>query len=265
MKISEWLKLPQARNIDDLDSPSATLVHKEIIEQKPFLKKLYTDFYNRFKESMTESAEDKLLVELGSGGGFIKDIVPNVITSDVIQLPGVDKCFSALAMPFEDNTVDAFFMFDVLHHINDSAGFFAELNRCLKVGGKAVMIEPANTAWSRFIYKNFHHEGFDPAGQWGFEQTGPLSDANGAIPWIIFYRDRARFASQFPSLQIVRLENHTPLRYLISGGFSMRQLLPACCYNLVRLTETILSPLNNYLGMFLTIELQKTGANSRDS
>ena len=68
-------------------------------------------------------------------------------TSDVIELPGVDKCFSALDMPFEDDSVDAFFMFDVLHHINDSAGFFAELNRCLKNGGKAVMIEPANTLW----------------------------------------------------------------------------------------------------------------------
>ncbi|MBK8443443.1 MAG: hypothetical protein IPL35_08515 [Sphingobacteriales bacterium] len=52
------------------------------------------------------------------------------------------------------------------------------------------MSEPANTAWGRFFYQNFHHEPFQPeAASWEIPSTGPLSGANGALPWIIFKRD----------------------------------------------------------------------------
>jgi hypothetical protein len=150
-------------------------------------------------------------------------------------------------------------MIDVLHHIADSRAFFTEALRCLKVGGKVIMIEPANTLWSRFIYKNFHHELFDPQGRWGLEEAGPLSQGNGAIPWIIFCRDRVIFESEFPSLRIMSMRNHTPLRYLLSGGLTLRQLVPSFTYPLVKAVECLLSPLNNWLGMFQTIELKKVG------
>jgi SAM-dependent methyltransferase len=162
-------------------------------------------------------------------------------------------------MPFENGGVDAFFMVDVLHHIADSRAFFREALRCLKVCGKVIMIEPANTLWSRFIYKNFHHEQFDPEGKWGLEETGPLSQGNGAIPWIIFCRDRTIFEREFPSLRIVSMRNHTPLRYLLSGGLTLRQLVPSFTYPFVKAVEYLLSPLNNWLGMFQTIKLEKVG------
>lgn len=252
-----WLKLPEIKNVYDIDDRSTTLLHARIIQKKPFLKKLYTDFYNQFKKSISNNIDTKIFVELGSGGGFIKDIIPNVITSDIIHLPNVDMHFSALDMPFENNTIDAYFMLDVLHHINNPLAFFKELNRCLKIGGKIIMIEPANTYWGRFIYQNFHHEPFDSSGGWGFENTGHLSSANIAISWIIFYRDRQRFEKEFPSLKILKLKPHTPFRYLISGGVSVRQLLPSFTYYMVKGIEMIISPLNKYFGMFLTIEIEK--------
>jgi SAM-dependent methyltransferase len=257
MSVIDWLKMPETRNIKDLDEPASTLLHAEIIRKKPFLKKLYIDYYIQFRKAVPEP-KTKVLVELGSGGGFIKEVIDNVITSDILDLPNVDKVFSALEMPFEDTSVDAFFMFDVLHHITDPATFFREAIRCLKPTGKIVMIEPANTLWSRFIYKNFHHELFDPEAQWGLQESGPVSHANGAIPWIIFSRDRQIFEREFPQLRIVRMRNHTPLRYLLSGGLTLRQLLPSFTYPVIKAIEYILSPLNNLLGMFQTIELEKT-------
>ena len=273
MKIIERLKLPETIGIEDLDDPATTLLHAEIIQKKPFLKKLYIDFYKQFKKSISNS-EEKVLVELGSGGGFIKKVISNVITSDILELPNVDKVFSALDMPFEEASVDAFFMFDVLHHIADPRAFFKEALRCLKVGGKVVMIEPANTLWSRFIYKNFHHEAFDvQAPEWCcrgqdkwelghrkagiLQESGPLSGANGALAWIIFWRDRKIFESEFPSLRIIRMRNHTPLRYLLSGGLTLRQLVPSFSYPAVKAIEYTLSPTNDLLGMFQTIELEK--------
>jgi len=257
MAMLDWLKLPEIKNIKDLDDPATTLLHGRILRSKPFLRNLYVDFYGQFKNAV-QQPESKVLVELGSGGGFIKEVIPNVITSDILNGVDVDKVLSATDMPFEDAGVDAFFMFDVLHHIGEPRKFFAEAERCLRPGGRIVMIEPANTLWAGFIYKNFHHEGFDPKGGWELSKTGPLSQANGAIPWIIFVRDRAIFEREFPRLKVVSLHNHTPVRYLISGGLTLRQLLPGFAYPVVRALEWLLGPANNLLGMFMTIIIEKS-------
>jgi len=258
MKIVERFKLPETRRIKDLDDPATTLLHAEIIQKKPFLRKVYIDLYKQL-EKVVSDREEKVLVELGSGAGFIKEVISNVITSDILELPNVDKVFSALEMPFEKASVDAFFMFDVLHHITDPRAFFREALRCLKIGGKIVMIEPANTLWSRFIYKNFHHELFDTKAKWELRsgKAGPLSHGNGALAWIIFSRDRRIFENEFPSLRIVRMRNHTPLRYLLSGGLTLHQLVPSFTYPAIKAIEYTLSPVNNLLGMFQTIELEK--------
>ncbi|MHC4575296.1 MAG: class I SAM-dependent methyltransferase [Planctomycetota bacterium] len=238
MNIVEWLKLPETAKIKDLDDPATALLHAKVIQRKPFLKNIYADFYERFGKAVPDF-ESRTVVELGSGGGFIKELMGNVITSDVLELPNVDKVFSAVNMPFEAASVDAFFMFDVLHHIRDPRAFFKEALRCLKVSGKIVMIEPANTPWARF------------------EEEGPVSQGNGALPWIIFSRDRQIFEKEFPNLRVVKICNHTPLRYLLSGGLTFRQLVPSFTYPLVKAIEYMLSPANNWLGMFQTIELEK--------
>jgi len=257
MKLIEWLKLPETRDVKNLDDPAITTLHGEILRKKAFLKKLYTDFYRQFGQFVPEQ-NGKLLVELGSGGGFIKDVIPNVVTSDVLKVGGIDKVFSATDMPFEDSSVDAFFMFDVLHHIPEPRRFFSEADRCLKPGGEIIMIEPANTSWARFVYKNFHHEQFDPQGEWRLGKGGPLSQGNGAMPWIIFVRDRKIFEREYPRLKIVLLYNHTPVSYLLSGGFTLRQVVPGFIYPLVRAMEYLLTPARNYLGMFMTVVLEKT-------
>ncbi len=256
MGIINWLKLSEIKNIENLDDNLTTLLHGKIIQKKLFLKKLYLDFYKELKRSIPENIENKCLVELGSGGGFIKDVIPNVMTSDIINLPNVDKCFSATNMPFDDHSVDAFLMIDVLHHINNTKAFFKEAGRCLKVSGIIIMIEPANTLWGRFIYQNFHHEAFDPYGTWYLDQDGPLSSANGAIPWIIFFRDRDEFEKEFPFFKIIKLNCHAPFRYLVSGGLSFKQLAPSFTYPLIKGIEMIISPLNQFFGMFMSIKIE---------
>jgi|GEM_PF-188027 len=252
-----WAKLPQTKEIENLDGPRTALLHRDIIRSKPFLKRIYTDFYNRFKKAVKGFPDGALFVELGSGGGFIKDVMPGVVTSDIVDLEGVDRHFSALNMPLKDASVDAFFMIDVLHHVNDAARFFREVSRCLRPGGKIIMIEPANTLWSRFVHRNFHHEPFDTAGGWTVGKSGALSGANTALAWIIFYRDRQKFENKFPDLKITQLENHTPLRYIVSGGLSFRQLLPSFTYNVIKGVESLISPFNGCLGMFLTVQVEK--------
>ena len=89
------------------------------------------------------------------------------------------------------------------------------------------MIEPWVTPWSRFVYTNFHHEPFEPTSpSWELDPGRPLSAANGALPWIVFERDRQMFDRQFPTLHIVSLDPLMPLRYLLSGGVSIRSAVP---------------------------------------
>jgi len=255
MNLLEHLKLPESREIKNLDDPQATVLHSQIIKKKVFLRELYTDFYKIFEKSIGPNVSR--MVELGSGGGFIKEIIPAVVTSDIMKVPNVDRVFSAEQMPFESGSVDAFFMIDVLHHIKRPKFFFAEAQRCLKNGGKIVMIEPANTIWYRLVVKNFHHEMFDTTAGWEMDKTRPLSDANGALAWIIFQRDRKVFEAQFPNLKIKSIGFHTPLRYILSGGLTYRQLLPSFMYGFVNFLEICLRPFNKWIGMFETIVLEK--------
>src|SRR3989344_3850678 len=196
----------------DLDSPETTIKRAEIIKNKKFLYQIYLDFYNTFKEYSRTLPPGKK-VEIGSGAGFLKEVIPEVITSDVMKLPNCDMTFSAEKMPFKNNSISAFFMLNTFHHIKNPEKALSEFSRCLKAKGKIIMIEPYNSLWSRFIYKNFHHETFDP---------------------------------------------HTPIRYLISGVFTLPQILPNFLYRFVLSFETLLSPLNGILAMFVTIVLTKT-------
>ncbi len=176
-------------------------------------------------------------LEIGSGGGFLKDLLPNVITSDIMPLPHVEMQLSAEKLPFKENELDGIFMVNVLHHIPHPFMFFKEAERTLKKGGKIIMVEPANTLISRFIYKNFHHEPFMPEGGWEIASTGPLSGANGAIPYIYMIRDRKKFEQEFPSLKIEKIKMHTAFLYTVSGGVSRKCLVPEWTYDFWKLAE----------------------------
>lgn len=240
----------------DLNSYSALLKHRKIIREKLFLRKIYIDFYKEFTNVSLPSGK---IIELGSGAGFLKEIIPSVVTSDVINGPGIDKVFYAEKMPFENNSIAAFLMIAVLHHIKDSEKALMEMERCLKAGGKIIMIEPYISLWGKIIYKYFHSEkrGFDDKSEWKIKGSGRMSDANPALPWIIFKRDRKLFERKFPNLKIIRFDPHTPLRYLISGGLSKFQFLPTVFYSFIVFLEKRLETFNEVMGMFVTIELQK--------
>ena len=240
-----------------LDAPETTLMHRQIILKKIFLKKLYISWYKSILKN-TEGTPEGIILEIGSGGGFMKDIDNRVVTSDILPFPHCDMTFSATEMPFGNQSVSVICMIDVLHHIPESDKFFNEAQRILKPGGKIIMIEPANTLFSRFIYQNFHHENFDPlAREWTFMTSGPLSGANGALPWIIFKRDKNMFRDKFKLLQIESLKLHTPFIYLISGGLTFKSLLPGWMYTPFIIFEKLFTPFYIFIAMFQTIIIQK--------
>jgi hypothetical protein len=120
------------------------------------------------------------------------------------------------------------------------------------------MIEPWVTPWSRFVYGRFHHEPFQPdAATWSIAASGPLSGANGALPWIVFARDRQRFLREHPEWVIRAIDLQMPFRYLASGGVSLRSLSPGWSFGLWRGVERLVAPWMAQWAMFATIVIER--------
>jgi SAM-dependent methyltransferase len=200
-----------------------------------------------------------MILELGTGPGFLKGMVNSLITSEIQWIPGIEIVLDGQILPFPNESLHAIVMTNVLHHFPKVKLFFSEAMRCLVDGGKIIMIEPWLTNWSRFIYQNLHHEPIDPeAPTWEFPSEGPLSSANEALPWIIFKRDKAVFENYYPQTHIIRIEPLMPFLYLGTGGFSSRYHLPGWTFQMLKQIEVALNRWSSHLGMFALIALQKS-------
>lgn len=245
----------------ELDTKKSLLAHKKVINSKVFLKNIYVDFYKLLKKQKVP--KNGLLIEVGSGGGFIKKIIPKVITTDVLIADGINRKLDLENIKLKSNSVSAFYMLNVFHHIKNPKKALSEMERCLVDGGKIIMIEPWPTIFSKFIYQNFHHETFDTSLGWKINGNGRMSDANSALPWIIFKRDIKKFNKLYSKLKVEYIIPHTPFKYLLSGGLSRSQILPNFCYSIVDFVEKLVSPLSKYLAMFATVVIKKVDIHTK--
>jgi SAM-dependent methyltransferase len=250
----DFLAHPLSQNLP-LDDPRLVPLRAMIVKEKRFLYKIYYQWYQMILSHLP--AGPLPVVELGTGPGFLKELFPKLITSDLISYRNVDVILDGQELPFPARSLEAIVMIDVLHHIQKPRSFFISASRCIRIGGCILMIEPWNTLWSRWVYTHLHHENFDPATQeWELLFTKPLSEANGALPWILFSRDLAQFSQEFPYWKVELVQPIMPMVYLLSGGFSTRFSPPSWCYPIFQKIENSLSPLNPYLGMFALITLR---------
>lgn len=257
MGLKNWLALPEAPATLDLDTSEGVLARARLIREKGLLRKYYEYCYEQFVEG-AEGFPPGPRIEIGSGGGFLRDYIPAIIETDVMAASHPQVVMSGDRMPIRTASVAAYFTLNVIHHIPDPEAFFREVVRTTKPGGGIVIVEPANTPLSAFIYTNFHHEDFETGSGWTLEPGGgPMSHSNQALPWILFFRDRAIFEKKFPELRIEYVRHHSSLLYILSGGISMRQLLPTSAYGLIRACEFLLGPLQRLFGLFMTVKITR--------
>ncbi len=214
---------------------------------------VYQEWYERILTVLPSSGGE--ILELGSGAGFLPELIPGVITSEILIMPGVAATLDACRLPFRTGALRAIVMTDVLHHIPKVGDFLREAANAVRPGGVIAMVEPWRTPWSEFVFRNFHHEPFQPDSGWEFPVQGPLSSANGALPWILFDRDRALLERDFPMWRIEIIEGLMPVRYLLSGGFTMPALQPPATFTLWRAIEKL--PIVRTCSMFALIVLRR--------
>jgi SAM-dependent methyltransferase len=252
--LKTWLAHPRTRDLD-VDDPRTTHLRQQIIQEKSFLRQVYQEWYREIATVLPRG--EGAVLELGAGGGFMSEVIPDLITSELFYCPNTRVILDGLHLPFMTRSLRGIVMTNVFHHLPQPRLFLAEATRCVRRGGVVAMVEPWVTRWSRFVYDQLHHEPFEPdAPSWELTTFGPLSGANDALPWIIFARDRQRFEREFPQWKVEMIKPIMPFRYLVSGGVSLRSLSPGWTFGLWRHAENALHRWSNQLAMFAHIVLR---------
>jgi SAM-dependent methyltransferase len=203
-----------------------------------------------------------MVVELGSGMGSIKDVIPDCVTTDLFPNPWLDRQENAYRLSFAAGSVSNLILFDVWHHLRYPAAALAEFRRVVAPGGRVIVFDPAISVAGRIIYGLFHHEpvamrlpitwdapaGFNPGDADYFAAQGAATR--------VFWRaeEPARLAGW-------ELAEATPLpsfEYFATGGFSGPQLGGARVFRALKGVDRFLSRWPNLFAARLLVVLKRT-------
>jgi SAM-dependent methyltransferase len=220
-------------------------------ERKPALRRIYRGFYEEIAAALPRGVPG-LTVELGSGMGNIKEVLPECITTDLFENPWLDRVENAYALSFAAQSVANLILFDVWHHLQYPGAALREFRRVLAPGGVVVLFEPAMGLLGRSVYGLFHHEplglgktidwaipeNFDPANQTYYAAQGNC--------WRLARREFSRAPTERPRTlagwEMTRVRYYPALAYLMSGGFRGPQLFPDAALPMLQRLEKILAP-----------------------
>ena len=118
--VKKWLAHPLTRGLS-IDDPRTTELRKLIIVEKIFLNRIYIEWYTSIASELPK--QDGLVLELGSGAGFLRDFIPGLITSEILPCTDVDIILAGYALPFEDNALRGIVMIRCLSPFASSKEF----------------------------------------------------------------------------------------------------------------------------------------------
>lgn len=251
-----FLSEPRLRGVE-IGSPDWFRIQGELIHARPLLKQnydLWADLQVRDEASVPQRLAGKIL-EIGSGASYLKKVRPDVITSDIVG-GQADMVVDAQAIPFENDSLRAIFLTHSFHHIPDVRKFLREAERTLAPGGVVSLIDIAHSPFARFFFSKIHPEPYDDSREaWSLGEM----EANQALVWMVFDRDRAIFEREFPGLTIERITLLQWFGYLISGGVTQRNLIPRWALPIAFALDRVLAALNPIFSLHVHITLRKKG------
>ncbi len=230
-------------------------------EKKPLLRQIYRDFHRRIAAELAP-AQGGLNVELGSGIGNIREVIPDCLRTDIFPRPTLDGVENAYAMSFADSSVANLILFDVFHHLEFPGTALDECRRVLRPGGRVIMFEPCVSLLGRLVYGPMHEEplGLDQTIEWrapkGFDpETAPHYAAQGNA-WRLFVRAAPR--PDLAGWRINRAQRLAAISYVGSGGYSGPQLYPLKLLSLMRGLDRICGLFPGMFATRLMIVLEKS-------
>lgn len=260
-KVRNFFQEPRLKGVNP-DSDEMIAVHSRILSEKPMMKKVFSEFYDKCisldKKYFGVSAGKR--VEIGAGVSFFKKKYPEILSTDIKKAENLDMVVDAQAMPFENNSIRGIYGINCFHHFPDPDKFFHELERVLERGCGCVLIDPYYGFTARRFYKKiFDSETFDMTQkEWKNDALGFMNGANQALSYIVFKRDQELFEKRYPGLEIVLqrpLNNY--LRYLFSGGLNFRQVFPSWFSPVIMFFEGLFYPINSLFALHQIIVIRK--------
>lgn len=237
-------------------------IHKNIQywQRKPLLQKLYADFYRLIAQNLSNLPDAKI-VELGSGLGNIRAVIPNCLRTDLFPNPWIDQIENAFKLSFADETVSDLILTDVFHHLRYPGTALREFARVLRKGGRVIMLEPYMSALGVLVYGIPHPEPIAvsktieweaPEG-WSPENVDYYAAQGNATR--IFegnkFHDRL---TDWHKIETIRL---SATAYVASGGFSKPQLYPTSMLPVIRKLEKLLGLFPTLFATRLLVILEK--------
>ena len=241
-----------------------TLQNREKLSLNKNLLFWYSKLYEDQFEAVQDASSLKIL-EIGSGTSPLKRFIPIVMTSDVMRLDYLDYIMDAHEIDkvtsLKDNSLDIITMTNVLHHLQDPLLFLTRASLKLKPGGKIIFTEPFFSIVSKCIYVNLHHEPTDFHVQMPKldKIEGPLSSANIALPYLIFFEKKwdGPLQQQY-EYRINEFRYFSSISYYLSGGISRSFKLPHLLYKIVFHLDLMLSKhFPRFFASFFTCTMTK--------
>jgi len=232
--------------------------HRDVWERKPLLRAIYNDWY---REMFRWFLSGKTL-EVGGGSGNLKQLVPEIVSTDVVELPWLDAVSNAQYLSFRSESFSNIVIFDVLHHLENPILFISEALRVLKPGGRFVIMEPY-VSWASYpVYRFLHPEPLDlSADPFRVVPHDPNREpfhSNQGIPTLLLERYWNRFRESFPAFRKLSQQWLGFLVYPLSGGFDHPPLIPTWLYRPLHWTEKCFSPFGRFIAFRFLVVLEKT-------
>src|SRR5256714_5675757 len=249
----------------EAEDRAATLRNRARLGTNKNLLFWYRELYrDQFRDLPNPSALS--ILEVGSGTSPLKQFLPNIITSDVLDLDYLDLVFDCHEIDkldaIKDNSIDVVTLTNVLHHLKSPIVFLNAAAAKLKPGGKVIATEPFFSVLSTPIFKYLHHEAvaFRISEPELRDVKGPLASANIALPWLMFFRNREWLQRLNDNFDIdgVVIRPFSGLSYMATGGIARRLPVPHLLYRRLFAVDLALSRrFPNFCAAFFTFVLTR--------
>ena len=228
--------------------------------RKPVLRRAYREFHERIAAHIDPAVPGKI-VELGSGIGNIRDVIPGCIRTDLFANPWIDQVENAYALSFAAGECSHVILFDVFHHLRHPRTALQECRRVLTSRGRVILFEPYVSLAGRIVYGPMHHEPIglgDPIASDAPASFNANTDAYYAAQsnaTRVFWK--GEHAEILDGWEVVARERIGAWPYALTGGYSKPQLYPASMYGVVSVLDRALMLLPGITALRTLIVLRK--------